>query len=215
MSRLALVPILGLLLPACGAEQDSLFRTPAGHELAWENSGAVPSLYSREDLGRLFDAMVEDAAVYLARYGADEDLVRNLARSHRWKGFDAVRFSIGASPTGWATGVYDSRARAIGLAFWMRASGDVVPASAPWWTVYTWGALRPSPKYDWGIVPTQWPAGPHELGHAWAHVVYGPQLGGAFEHGWTPPFVSSSGLALLEELGGPVRDWSRDCVVVE
>ena len=127
--------------------------------------------------------------------------------------FDAVRFKAGASPTGWASGAWLPRERVIMLAFWSRAKGNVVPPDAPPWTVYTWGDLRPDPKYDWGYEPPPGPAEGHELGHAWATRKFGLQLGAAFEHSWWPPIVNPPSAAQLaaERLKG--IDWNLDCVV--
>lgn len=186
-------------LAACARPDRYHFHsTPAGHTLAWENHGAVPGWYGAAEIDQLLDGAVEGAVAYLAKYGAHPELVRDLARAHRIIGIDLARFAIPASPTGWASGVYYDGSRRIGVAFWSRASGDVVPADAPAWTAYQW-PTRSVPAWDWGVVPRAFPALGHELGHA----IYGP----LFEHGWTPPVVGGYSV-------GSVADYRDDCVVV-
>lgn len=187
MRRVAVGALLALLLAGCFARDEKYdYRvTAAGYQLAWENVGAVPARYTLEAIGARFDVAVEHAVAHLAKYGVPAEQVRSQARAYKHIGYDAARFAISASPTGWAAGAWSGDYRIIQLAFWARAKGNVVPADAPPWTVYTWGALRPDPKYDWGYEPPPFPALGHELGHA----IYGPQ----FEHGWTPPVVTASG----------------------
>lgn len=215
--------VLGLALaaaalPACLIEKEERYDfqgTPAGLAFAWENVGAVPAWYSVRDIHGRFEQATERAVSYLAPYGATEAEVREIARANRHVSFDACRFKTPASPTGWAAGSWVPDARMMLYAFWSRAKADVVPPEAPAWTAYTWGELRPSPRYDYGVPDPSFPACGHEFGHAWATRRFGRALGAKFEHGWTPPLVNPSGPALLAEAARPGRDWSRDCVVVE
>jgi hypothetical protein len=189
----AAVPLLG----SCSRSEKYDYKTtPAGYRLAWENVGAVPDWYSLGEIHTTFDGAVEAACTYLAKYGALPELVRAVAHGHKHVGFDAARFATSDSPTGWASGIWTYGH--IGLAFWSRAKGDTVPDTAPPWTVYEWGSIRPAPKYDWGFEPPAFPALGHELGHA----IWGP----AFEHGWAPPIVSGAAPA-------DAKDWSYDCWV--
>ncbi len=196
MMKMVGVLVLAALLPSCGPEKYDFRQTPGGNSLAWENVGAVPDWYSLNDIHLAFDAAVEDAVAYLARYGAAPEFVRSVARGHQHVGFDAARFQIAASPTGWASGAYFQGSPRIALAFWSRARGNVVPADAPPWTVYSW-PQRPDPAFDWGVEPPVFPALGHEIGHA----IWGPQ----FEHSWTPPAVA--GYAVSQ-----VPDWGKECV---
>lgn len=192
--------VLGLLL-GCGNEDPYTYTpTPKGYALSWQNVGAVPDWYSLSGIGSLFDGSVEDAVLYLGKYGAAPELVRSVTAQHRNVGFDAARFAIRASGTGWASGAYIAQKRQILLAFWTRVKGDVVPADAPAWTVYSW-PTRPSPAYDWGEIPKAFPALGHEIGHA----LYGP----AFEHGWTPPVVAGAALAAFG-----TTSWEGDCAYI-
>lgn len=199
MRRSILVCLGMTLLPACGAEKYDYFSTPAGYRLAWENVGAVPGWYSLVEIGMKFDGAVEEAVAYLDRYGVEAEVVRAVARSHRHIGFDAARFAIDASHTGWASGAYYTGSSRVALAFWSRAKGDVVPDDAPAWTVYSWPE-RPSPAYDWGFGPPFFPA----LGHEYCHAFFGPMA----EHvpGY-PPVVRGVSLASIGK-------WEGDCAYV-
>lgn len=183
----------------CRDEQFHYTATPARHALAWQNIESVPGWYSAEQIGAQLDGAVDAAVVYLGRYGVEEARTRAVAHAHRYVGFDMPRFKAGASPTGWASGAYYEGGRQIVLAFWSRARGDVVPAEAPQWTVYSW-PTRPSPKYDWGTTP-HFPALGHEIGHA----IYGP----TFEHTWVPPVVN--GRLSLEASQELFAYWQEHC----
>ncbi len=199
MSRGLLLVLCALLLPSClSRESEDYIPTADGYRLSWNNVGAVPALYTRDGIGDRFDEAVGNAVTHLAKYGLSEKAVREMAALHRYIGYDAARFQIDASPTGWASGAYYSQSRGIVLAFWGRASGDVVPADAPAWTVYSW-PTRPSPAFDWGYEPPPFPA----LGHELCHAFFGPQA----EHipGY-PPVVG--GFSVLG-----FKDWSFECVV--
>lgn len=195
MNRILAVLTLALLLPACGNEKYDYLRTPAGYSLAWENVGAVDALYSLNDILDSFDMAVERAKTHLAKYGVAPQTVESYAKSCKHIGIDGARFKIDASPTGYASGAYYVGHQRIVLAFWTRASGNVVPPDAPAWTVYSW-PQRPDPAYDWGVEPPSFPALGHEIGHA--------IFGGAFEHGWTPPVVA--GFSVLA-----VPNWEGHC----
>lgn len=195
--RLVLIPLYALLLPGCGEEKYHYDATPAGHLLSWQNVGSVPDWYALEDVGSQLDAAVDVAVVHLWRYGASEEYVRLVARSHRYIGIDMPYFATDASQTGRASGMYSGPSNPIMLAFWSRARGNDIPPEAPQWTVYSW-PQRPDPAWDWGTTP-HFPALGHEIGHAiW---------GGSFEHNWTPPIVNGLSLAAHE-----VPDWTGRCV---
>lgn len=199
--RKAAVLLSFLLIPACGSEEKYHYsRTPNGMLLSWQNIGSVPDWYSVDEVGLRLEGAVDDAVAYLARYGASEDLVRSVAASHKYIGFDMPRFAISASGTGYASGAYFFGHNTIMLAFWSRAKGNVVPSTAPPWTVYSW-PTRPDPAYDWGYEPPAFSALAHEIGHG----IWGPN----FEHGWTPPLAA--GYSILSSS----KDWTDECVYAD
>lgn len=200
--RKTLVLAVALLLPACREEKYHYSPTPNGLMLSWQNVGAVPGWYPLSEVGLKLEGAVEDAVVYLAKYAAPPELVRAMGRNHKYIGWDAARFAISASETGYASGAWFPGSKTIMLAFWSRTKGNVVPADAPPWTVYSWPS-RPDPAYDWGYEPPAFPAMGHELGHG----IWGAQ----FEHGWTPPVV---GGASLLATGAQPEDWRDRCVIM-
>lgn len=191
--------LAALLLPACHVEEKYSYRqTPCGYYLSFQNVGSLPDWYTQEELGILFDQAVDAAVLYLDRYGASEELVRNVARAHQYVVFDMPRFATSASNTGWASGMYSGPSNPIVLAFWSRAAGNDVPVDAPPWTVYSW-PTRPDPAWDWGVTP-HLPA----LAHEWGHAIWG----GDFEHVAGFPTIVNQPIIYLTSLGkDPV-----DCV---
>lgn len=201
MRPLIIAALSSLLLSCWEHDENNYLGTPKGYKVEFHNIGSLPDWYSQEEVLTFLDNAIEDAAVYLWKYGVSQSTVEQYARSYKYVAYDMPRFAITASETGWASGAWSQQYRTIQLAFWARAKADIVPSWAPPWTVYSW-PTRPSPAFDYGTTP-HYPATAHEIGHA--------IFGAAFEHGWTPPIVNyaSSGAGVYSVTSVP----SGYCVI--
>jgi hypothetical protein len=151
--------LLALLIPSallygCWDETDlpPMTVTPAGYRISFQDQGSM----ALHDVYVLFDQAVEDAAIYLWRYGITHAQVVAAAKGYPFIIHDEFYFPTSGSGTGYATGqiIYG---KAIVLAFYSRQRN----ASGPAWTWFDFdgGSLMQS-----GALPAV-PALAHELAH--------------------------------------------------
>ncbi len=145
--------------------------TPAGFRAQYDDQGSVSTgRLTKQEVLALFDtAQAKAKQDLIAHHGVSGSTYELYARSFNYLLVDNKNFATNTSSTGFASGMV------FGNQIWLALYGrpapvlgqDLVPASAPPWTVVKFTAGDGTVKWSYGVLnrDNPFPALLHELGH--------------------------------------------------